>query len=271
MGAASIKGILKKIAFAIMPQKAEEWQQEHRRRHIQQWEESLGLPQLAKDYIAHHGLEVKRGLFAGMQYNPEASGSVLVPKLLGSYEAELEDTIISLLERGYSAVVDIGCAEGYYAVGLARRMPGVSIYAYDTNPHAQKLCLALAELNNVSSQVKVRGTAEFAQLTATLGTQKTLVVCDCDGCESFILDPEKLPSLSQTDVLVEVHDYLDETITPTLRRRFESTHEIQYIASVMKDPTKYPELNYLSPEDQQKVINEYRPQQGWLIMTTKKV
>ena len=59
------------------------------------------------------------------------------------------------------------------------------------------------------------------------------------------------------------------TITPTLRQRFSATHEIDYVASVAKNPDDYPEISFLSAEDQEKAVNEFRPEQGWLVMRVK--
>ena len=63
---------------------------------------------------------VLTGIFKGLKY-PEltAYGSALYPKLIGSYEKELCPTLARLLEKNYSEIIDTGCAEGYYAVGLA--------------------------------------------------------------------------------------------------------------------------------------------------------
>src|SRR5262245_41340678 len=73
-------------------------------------------------------LSVQRGPFAGMVYPDHAAvGSTLYPKLLGSYERELHQTVDDIVRLGYDTVVDIGAAEGYYAVGLAMKMPGTQV------------------------------------------------------------------------------------------------------------------------------------------------
>jgi hypothetical protein len=59
--------------------------------------------------------------------------------------------------------------------------------------------------------------------------------------------PRAVAALRTADVLVEVHDHLDPTITPTLRARFEQTHDIEYVPSVPKDPRRIPELAFLTP------------------------
>src|SRR4051812_14244715 len=70
--------------------------------------------------LERYGPVVLSGPFAGMAYVRQAAGSCLAPKLIGCYEAELHGVVARILRTGYTQIVDIGCAEGYYAVGLAR-------------------------------------------------------------------------------------------------------------------------------------------------------
>ena len=65
---------------------------------------------------------VLSGPFAGMAMLPESSwgDGDLAPKLLGCYEAELHPAIAKAISRKPKNIVNIGCAEGYYAVGMAR-------------------------------------------------------------------------------------------------------------------------------------------------------
>src|SRR5687767_13183612 len=79
---------------------------------------------------------VRHGVFAGMHYPAmEAAGSAIFPKLAGCYEAELRSLMEQIVRTPYTTVVDVGCAEGYYAVGLALRMPQVNVLAFDMDPH----------------------------------------------------------------------------------------------------------------------------------------
>lgn len=50
-----------------------------------------------------------------------------VPNLVGSYESELHLQIEQLILERPQVVIDVGCAEGYYAVGLAQRLPDATI------------------------------------------------------------------------------------------------------------------------------------------------
>src|SRR5215207_138666 len=83
------------------------------------WEKNRAM-RVAKSFVRANGLSVRRGPFAGMRYPREAvAATTVVPKLLGSFELELHPVLDEVLDRGCSTILNIGSAEGYYAVGLA--------------------------------------------------------------------------------------------------------------------------------------------------------
>src|SRR6478752_2830493 len=92
---------------------------------------------LANTFVAQHGAKILGGPFAGMEYVSVATEGALVPRLLGSYESELHPHLQAFAEEGLDCVIDVGCAEGYYAVGLARMMPDVAVHAYDIDEKAR--------------------------------------------------------------------------------------------------------------------------------------
>src|SRR5438477_7503575 len=99
-------------------------------------------------------LVVKHGPFQGMQYTAtQWVGGAVFPKLLGCYERELHEVIEACCKTPYTEIVDIGCAEGYYAVGLARRIPTAKVYAYDIQESAQRRCQEMARANGVDQRV----------------------------------------------------------------------------------------------------------------------
>jgi precorrin-6B methylase 2 len=175
---------------------------------------------------------VCHGPFKGMKYINRSHGSGLVPKLLGTYEMELHEVIDQIITTGYQNIVDIGCAEGYYAVGFAWkcRHPGFRVYAYDINEDALQSLKMLSALNSVSDRI-VPGAScghnDFERFKDT----KTLIFCDIEGDEHSLLDPAKAPSLINYDLLVEIHDSGDEAglIKTQLKHRFKQTHLIQLI------------------------------------------
>jgi hypothetical protein len=204
------------------------------------------------------GGAVQHGPFAGMRYLPQAAGSLLPPKLLGCYEAELHDVWGRVTCRPYHTVVNVGCGEGYYAVGLARLLPAVQVFAFDCDPRAQELCLRLAALNGVAGRVAVAGECGTAQLQE-LARPRTLIVCDCEGGETALLDPARVPGLAVCDLVVELHDFLAPQTSRQLTERFAATHDATLISNGGRDPNAYPLLRGWGQFDQALAVLEGRP------------
>ena len=51
--------------------------------------------------------------------------------LLGTWELELTEIWERILANDYSLMVDVGAAEGYYAVGMNLRKPNAEVIAYE--------------------------------------------------------------------------------------------------------------------------------------------
>jgi hypothetical protein len=203
------------------------------------------------------GLVVQSGPFAGMAYVSEAVCSSLVPKLLGSYEAELHEVLAEILTRDYETVIDVGCAEGYYAVGLALGLPRARVHAFDIDARARKLCTSLAQANKVADRVIVAVECDHEKLNKLI-CGSTLIVCDCEGCELQLLDPKFAPAILKSDLLVELHDMIVPNITPTILSRFAATHEITLVDAEERNPNDFPLLKDFDQLTQRTAVAEFR-------------
>ena len=86
---------------------------------------------------------------------PQSAEGCHIAKHLGYYEQPLQQFIEETINLAYLTILNIGYAEGYYAVGMARRMRSTQVLALDLNPKAQEVCIAMAQKNGVSDGVKV--------------------------------------------------------------------------------------------------------------------
>ncbi len=173
--------------------------------------------------VSRFDLTVQNGPFKGLRYISESSGSALLPKLLGSYEAALHAVLLDLMSNEYDTMIDVGCAEGYYAVGFAYRCPGVPVIAFDANPVARAMCSRLARLNGVADRITVLGECERDALGAAI-LGRSLIICDCEGGELHLLDPAVVNGLDCCDLIVELHPHVHPLIPRLIEQRFEETH-----------------------------------------------
>jgi SAM-dependent methyltransferase len=194
-----------------------------------------------------------------------------LPKLLGSYECELHGWISQILARRYDTILDIGCAEGYYAVGLARSSPPTTrVLGFDINAAARRISAQTAERNGVSERVNVGGGCSIESLTGILSQGgRSFAFFDCEGAELELLRPDLIPALRNTDMLVECHDHLDRSLTDTLYRRLSPTHLIQRVDEGPRDPNNFLFLKNLSGMERALAVCEFRPEMmHWLLCTS---
>jgi SAM-dependent methyltransferase len=224
---------------------------------------------ILQHYLRRHGTIIWGGPFKGMDYVAAATEGALMPRLLGSYEGELHPHLRSFAEQDLEVVIDVGCAEGYYAVGLARLMPQVTVHARDINEGALAACKTLAEKNGVADRVIVGGEFKPEDFEAFAG-RRGLVMVDAEGAELDILQPELSPALAGLSLIVETHDIYRAGALATLQERFAPTHDVilveqQYLA--FEPPPWFAQLPHL---DRLLAIWEWRVSPTpWLVMRPK--
>src|SRR6478736_1401459 len=107
-------------------------------------------------------LVVIEGPFKGLQYPAlKSHGSAIFAKLYGTYEFSISDLFTSENLKKYGHVIDIGCAEGYYAIGVCLLNDKLTVTAVDTSLEALRLCKQMAEKNGVSDRISFSSAFEW--------------------------------------------------------------------------------------------------------------
>ncbi len=234
-------------------------------RLLAKWRSQLLLQAIVK----RDGTIVQSGPFAGMDYPFAASEGAGASRLLGCYEASLAQIIEMIVTRPYRKVIDVGCAEGYYAVGLARRMPQAQIIARDANPAALKICAQLAQANGVANRITLGGLMQHQDFDIC-ADHPTLVVCDIEGAEADLLDPARAMGLRHADILVETHDCIAPGLSRLISDRFGATHNITCIDRALSPDALPAWTHHLSDMDRLLMLWEWRTgPTPWLWMTRK--
>lgn len=229
--------------------------------------------------IEFNDSQVKYGPFAGMKYPElEGVGSELFPKLLGCYEVELFDWLDKIQVNQYDKIINVGCAEGYYAVGLGMRFPQSTIYAYDLSERARELCQEMGDKNGITKRLKVHSKCTAQTLQKLDFGKRSLIVCDCEGYELELFTKENMGNLGNCDVLIELHDFINPAITATLLPLFSATHDVEIYRSMDDDlkiihlSEKYKELSKLNEYEKKVALGEMRPTtMEWAYLTPKKI
>ncbi|MBB4018707.1 hypothetical protein GGR16_003754 [Chelatococcus caeni] len=177
------------------------------------------------------------GPFAGLRFPDSGIGGSYYAQIVGTYEAALVPVIEDVIARAPAAVIDVGAAYGYYALGLAHRLPGVPVIAYEMDATRAALLARYRSLNGLDGAVDIRGECTPEALEAALAaTADTFVLMDVEGAEADLLDPAQVPALARTEILVELHEMFVPGVTAMLQARFARSHTQTLVAAC------YPEV-----------------------------
>ncbi len=216
------------------------------------------------------------GPFKGMAYINQSGGSILGAKLLGTYEQELNNAIAEIISDQPKLIIDIGSAEGYYAVGLCHKLKNVKMIAFEADEKSHIKLTSLAKLNAVTDQIDQRGICDSASLNSALeSADNTVVICDIEGAEKFVLDIKASPKLKQCKVLVEIHELLVPNVDTLINDRFKTTHNIQIIKEQPRTIVQAKTINQALKTNQPdttilRLLSEMRrDQMQWFWMTPK--
>jgi len=127
--------------------------------------------------------KIADGPFKDMYYLDGAYSSTLAPKLLGTYEKEIQEDLIRIAKQ-VKCFLDIGCAEGYYTTGLALAANITSVIGVDVDLQALEASKKCADINSVSD--KCFFTTDIRTSLAKL-KENSLIMIDVDGSEISVI------------------------------------------------------------------------------------
>jgi hypothetical protein len=232
------------------------WMSDRNRRYTEQLRARVGITDLARRFIERHGADVLGGPFAGMHY-PLPTADMPIAKLLGCYESEIHGPVHEAIRSTPRTFINLGCADGYYAVGFAVICPSTIVHAFDLSKTARRDCRVLAELNGVTDRISIHGRATGRALQG-LPLEGAVVLCDVDGPESDIFADQVVRALHSTFVIIELHEKSSPGVEETLVARFARSHSWEIVLPGRRDPDAFPELQEFSEAERLLAIDELR-------------
>jgi len=194
--------------------------------------------QIANLLTSEKGFKVLGGPFKGMNFLDQVSEGCYLPKLLGIYESEIHSFVNYILEKKPEIILNIGCAEGYYSVGLKRLLPQTEIFSFDTDLNAQNKSKILAEKNNV--EINIEGLFEV-DLLKKFNDKNVFLICDIEGEEINLFTPENINLFKKITLCIEMHisnGIHNKDVIPFL---LEDTHSIEIIKQTGKNKFNVPD------------------------------
>lgn len=191
-------------------------------------------------------------------------------KLLGIYENELFGALEEVVASKPDVIVNYGCAEGYYGVGLAMMLPETKVVFVDIEEKALTVSKENAQLNSIENAEYIKGGDQTLLESLLSSAKNPFLLMDCEGAEDYLLDLDTVPSLARTTILVEVHEFMSQGMTDRLVYKFNETHDLEGIVQGSKNYHVEP-LTLLGDLDKAIINNENRPNtMNWIFMRVKK-
>jgi hypothetical protein len=196
--------------------------------------------------------------------------------LLGIYEQEVLESIVALsLER--KIFVDLGAADGYYAVGAVYSGLFERAIAFEISEEGRSAIALNARRNSVSDRIEILGIADTITLSKIhhdelLDLGQVLMLVDIEGAEFELLTSEMLEEFKDAAIVVEIHDFFegDDQRVAQLVKNAEKNFNNRWVHTGLRNPSAFPELANWSDDDRWILCSESRPKlMRWLILEPK--
>lgn len=219
--------------------------------------------------------QVLDGVFKGLQYHSlDITESALVPKIIGSYEYQLQPLFNKIIQTKYTDIIDVGSAEGYYAVGLAKKMPKTTIHCFDINEKDIEFSKQMAKINNVTNMTWNAFCDEKTLITFPY-RGKTLIISDCEGYELELFTKTVIDKCRHADFLIELHDICNPVISGEILSRFQYTHNFSIVNNKDVDYSQLKILEKMTQSERDFALCEHRGgiyrniYMEWVFLTSK--
>jgi len=245
-------------------------------------EEQVGLMerrnQLAKEINQLLGGTVSYGPFKGLKFVGESwweGDQDRAAILLGLYEKD----ILDILERSrtkYSTLINLGAADGYYAVGALMGGLFEKGYCFEVEPKGREIIAQNAMLNGVKDKLKIFGAAtnDFYLQIPSSERDRAVVIVDIEGAEFDVLTAEVFDAFTRSLFIVEIHDWVEqgEAKIKRLQESIPSNYTLTTVKMGARDLSQFEELKNYNDTDRWLICSEGRPVlMSWFVIEEREI
>ena len=239
-------------------------------------EDSISRAQLrlSKYLYSRSGGKIIYGPFSGLQlqWNSSWGAKSRGTMLLGIYELEVLRELIEI-SRNYRFFIDVGAADGYYALGALFGGYFEKSFCYEASQNGREVIKGNAEVNGLTDRVVIRGmaTSEFFHDFQPDVRDDSVVLVDIEGGEFRLLSNEALFAFRKSVVIIEIHDWMvsdGKSELLELENRVLRYFNIKKLRTGAREPAEFEELAEVSDTERWLVCSESREMvQTWWVLT----
>ena len=208
---------------------------------------------------------VKYGPFKGLRLDRNTWWGKLDlgSQCLGLYEKEILNLIESTPAGHYSTFIDIGAADGYYAIGMLVSAKINKTICFELTEKGRAVIAENWKNNHSPGELTILGAANaesFATLKAD-DLSNAFVLVDVEGAEFDLLTDDVLHQLKACTIVIEIHHWIDNFLDQynAFLRNASRYFELETIARVERETSNLPELRDFTDDSRLLLTSERRP------------
>lgn len=206
---------------------------------------------------------IKYGPFIGLKLNKDAwwGRCDLGSQCLGLYERDVLDLIVD--NGGYDHFIDIGAADGYYAIGMLFSGLAKKAICFEISKQGQTAIQQNWITNDSIGELEVYGEANTSSIKKLPedALKKTLVLIDIEGFEFYLLQKEVISRFQSCEIIIEIHNWVDdfEKKYTKLLKDLSNFFYIRPVANSNRDTVNIKELRSYTDDNRLLLTSERRP------------
>lgn len=208
---------------------------------------------------------VKYGPFTGLKLDRNTWWGKLdlASQCLGLYEKEIIDVIGKIKPGDYDCFIDIGAADGYYAIGMLISGKFNKTTCFEITAEGREVIANNWEKNGSPGELNIFGEATAQSLAAlpAKNTENAFVLVDIEGFEFDFLTAETLSLLQSCTIVIEIHHWVDDFMAryKTLLCAASQFFTIEMLKPVERETLDLAELRDLTDDNRLLITSERRP------------
>lgn len=181
---------------------------------------------------------------------------------LGIYEQEVLQSLMDTPDD-YDTLIDIGAADGYYAVGSLVSGKFSEVYCFEMSELGQQAILNNAKLNGKQDNIQIFGEADdnFDKKLPREKLERSVILVDIEGAEFDLLTPALFDKMKNSIIIVEIHEWRvpdGKERLAALKEAALGTHHVSELTTGSRDMSKFRELTMFSDSDRWLICSEGR-------------
>ena len=207
---------------------------------------------ISLEHAKKNNFTVQNGLFKGLQINKDISWGKgdIASKIYGLYENNVQ-SILKKIKK--PILVDIGSADGFFAVGCLYSGLSKFCYAFEQSQKGQEVLLKTAQTNNVIKKISIKGKVTsknfISLLPIDIDLSKTVIICDIEGEEYNFLNDHILSKCKKANFIVEMHKTNNINDKNKLYKKMCKFFDVSIIIDGNKNYNETPQLHNLNDID----------------------